>query len=98
MSKYYDYPDDVMELKGSATIPGKGTVEWYAPVLTPEQRKVRTREIGDGLAETIRKICQRRLDEGDAKGAEELWRKCFVYPPPPWLNESSDNDNDGEVM
>lgn len=88
MSMFYDYPDDVMELKGRAVIPGKGTVTWHAPVLTPEQREQRLHEICDGLAEDIRKMCQRRLDNGDAKGAEELWRKAFAYPPPPWLENA----------
>lgn len=96
MSRFYDYPDDVMELKGSATIPGKGTVTWHAPVLTPEQRKVRMREICDGLASDLRDRCKRLLSEGKDKEAEELWRKCFVYPPPPWLNEKSDDDEDGK--
>lgn len=89
MSRFYDYPDDVMELKGEATIPGKGTVTWHAPVLTPEEREKRMQEIGDGLAKTIRDICLRHLREGNAEYAEQLWRKCFAYPPPIWLNEQS---------
>ena len=88
MSMYYDYPDDVMVLVNTITIPGKGTVRSYAPVLTPEQRDQRLHEICDGLAEDIRKMCQRRLDNGDAKGAEELWQKAFAYPPPPWLENA----------
>ena len=90
MSMFYDYPDDVMEEKGSITIPGKGTVTWRSPVLTPEERQQRMQEIGDGLAETYRNICKKRLENGDAKGAEELWRKAFIYPPPPWLNEEAE--------
>lgn len=90
MSRFNDYPDDVMELKGRDVIPGKGTVSWYAPVLTPEERKQRMQEIGNGLAETIRDMCLKRLNNGDEKGAEELWRKAFVYPPPPWLNEKAE--------
>ena len=90
MSMNNDYPDDVMVLEGRETIPGKGTVSWYVPVLTPEERKQRLQEIGDGLAETIRDMCKRRLENGDAEGAEKLWRKAFIYPPPPWLDEEAE--------
>ena len=90
MSMFYDYPDDVMVLVNTITIPGKGTVRSYAPVLTPEQRQQRMQEICDGLAETVRDICQKRLDNGDAEGAEDLWRKTFISPPPPWLNEEAE--------
>ncbi len=95
MSIFNDYPDDVMELKGSATIPGKGTVTWHAPVLTPEERKVRLQEIGDGLACTYRKRAMRLMSEGKEKEAEEFWRSCFAYPPPPWL-DNKDGDENGK--
>lgn len=87
MSMYNDYPDDIMVFQSSITIPGKGKVNSYVPVLTPEQREQRMREICDGLAEDIRRMCQKRLDNGDEKGAEELWRRAFAYPPPLWLDD-----------